>query len=157
MRIQAIGIYSMFNILLGGDLASTTLVKKEPVPVVEEYVMEQPEPSLPEPEPVKVNSFQATFTNYVSWCNGCSGITASGYDVRNTVYYGEYRILAGDKSIPFGTKYLVELEDGTTFKAIVLDRGGVIKGTLYDLLVSSVEEAIKFGRQKVTLTEIEEG
>ena len=55
MKIQAIGIYSMFNILLGGDLSSTTLVKKEPVPVVEEYVMEQPEPSLPEPEPQPVS------------------------------------------------------------------------------------------------------
>ena len=32
--------------------------------------------------------FYGTITSYVSYCEGCIGITASGYDVTNTIYYG---------------------------------------------------------------------
>ena len=158
MKIQAIGIYSMFNILLGGDLASTTLVKKEPVPVVEEYVMEQPEPSLPEPEPQPVSyNMQATF--YTAFCStGCIGITKSGHDVSNTIYVDGFRVVAVDtRLIPLGSLVLVELEDGQKFEALALDTGGRIKGEIIDILVSSTEEAIQLGRQQTKVTIIREG
>lgn len=45
----------------------------------------------------------------------------------------------------------------STLHAIVLDRGGVIKGHKMDLLVSTYEEAVQFGRQNVTVTILREG
>lgn len=98
---------------------------------------------------------EATF--YTAKCKGCSGFTASGYDVRKTVYYGKYRIIALDKSIPLGTIVNVKLANGNTFDAIVLDRGGAIKRGKADILVASYDEAIRLGRQKATVTIIKLG
>src|SRR5690606_16318850 len=67
-------------------------------------------------------TYEATF--YTAFCpTGCIGVTASGYDVSNTIYYQGYRIVAMPPNIPFYTKLKITLEDGTSFKAIVLDRG----------------------------------
>lgn len=97
----------------------------------------------------KIN-VEATF--YTAKCKGCSGYTASGYDVRKTVYYGKYRIIALSKDIPLGTIVNVTLTNGNTFDAIVLDRGGAIKRGKADILVASYDEAIRLGRQKATVT-----
>ncbi len=113
-------------------------------PIITEPVVEPP---IDKPETIVV---EATF--YIASCKGCSGITASGYDVRRTIYYGEYRIIAADKSIALGTKVYVELANGQAFKAIVLDRGGSIKGARIDVLVASYDEAIQLGRQQAKIT-----
>lgn len=84
-------------------------------------------------------------TNYVAMCNtGCTGITFTGIDVRNTIYHPSgHRIVAVDPSvIPLGS--IVEV-DGVKYKAA--DTGGAIKGNKLDLLVSSRSQAINFGRQ----------
>lgn len=96
-------------------------------------------------------------TAYTSNCVGCSGFTYSQYDVRNTIYYKGYRIIATDNNvIPLYS--IVEIEArNDKFKAIVLDRGGAIKGNRIDLLVSSKSEAYTFGRQEVKVTIIREG
>ncbi len=90
-------------------------------------------------------------TAYTAECRGCSGITASGYDVRNTIYYNGYRIVAMDTSVvPMYS--IVEISYGdTSFKAIVLDRGGDIKGKKIDLLVDTYDNAIQFGRRDVSV------
>lgn len=85
---------------------------------------------------------------YTAKCLGCIGITANGYDVRNTVYKDGLRIVAAPSSYPFGT-----IMDIPGFgKAIVLDRGGAIKGNKLDLLVATRDEAIQWGRRNVTVT-----
>lgn len=96
--------------------------------------------------------YEATF--YTAYCStGCTGVTASGYDVSNTIYYQGYRIVAMPPHIPFYTKLLITLEDGTLFKAIVLDRGGDIqRPNRIDILVSSKEEAYNLGRQTVKIS-----
>ena len=64
--------------------------------------------------------------------------------------YGKMRIIAGDKSIPCGTVMKISGARGMEdFYAIVLDRGGVIKGTLFDLLFEKESDAVPFGRQKI--------
>lgn len=90
-------------------------------------------------------------THYTAFCpTGCTGKTASGYDVSNTIYYQGYRIVAAPPNIKFYTKLRITYQNGTVVDAIVLDRGGAIKGKpILDLLVSSKEEAYKLGRQKV--------
>ncbi len=78
-------------------------------------------------------------------CYLCSGYLAYGTYVGNgniyyyDSYYGNIRILAGDKSYPFGTIVRVSYDD-ISFLGIVLDRGGAIgfnKVALFDLLYSN--------------------
>jgi 3D (Asp-Asp-Asp) domain-containing protein len=96
-------------------------------------------------------TFEATA--YVADCDGCSGITKTGYDVRNTVYTPEgLRVIAVDPAvIPLGSTVEIKLADGRTFKAKAIDVGGAINNYEIDILVDSYDKAIQFGRQEVGL------
>lgn len=98
-------------------------------------------------------------TAYTATCEGCTGITYSGYDVRHTVYSPEgLRVIATDPSvIPLGSTVRLTLSDGTTYEAVALDIGSAIVGDRIDLLVESREEALQFGRQSVEVEIISEG
>ena len=101
-------------------------------------------------------SMEVEATAYVSTCEGCSGITASGYDVRSTIYTPEgLRVLAAPPSIPFHTKMRVTLSDGSSFIGEVLDRGGAITEGKLDILVESRAEAYRLGRQSAKVEVIE--
>ena len=104
--------------------------------------------------------YSGTMTAYGPDCVGCTGMVACPprQDVRNgNIYYndkeyGQLMIVAADSQIPCGT--IVNVYDSTLskngpFTAIVLDRGGVIKGTLMDLLAVSEKASSNFGRQNV--------
>ncbi|WP_299831700.1 3D domain-containing protein [uncultured Metabacillus sp.] len=94
---------------------------------------------------------------YTSSCKGCSGQTASGKWVTDTIYHNGYRIVAADTSI-LPMYSLLEIEvNGQSFKAIVLDRGGAIKGYKLDLLVDTYNNAIQFGRQSATVKVLRKG
>lgn len=108
-----------------------------------------------EKEEPKALPYELTF--YTAKCKGCSGITASGYDVRSTVYYKGMRVLSADRSIPLYTIMRVKLADGTVFDGIVLDRGGAIKGARLDVLVATYDEAYRLGRKQVTVTILQNG
>lgn len=98
----------------------------------------------------KAITFEATA--YIALCDtGCTGKTAMGHDVRNTNYYKGYRVIAVDpKVIPLGS--IVRVSYGSTsFEAIAWDTGGAIKGYRIDILVSTLREAKKFGRQKIAV------
>lgn len=99
------------------------------------------------------------FTPYCS--DGCNGYVASGmYVGGGNIYYddseyGRVRIVAGDKSYPFGT--IVRLKNlwyfGEDIYAIVLDRGGAIgknKRALFDLLFEYESSANNFGVENAT-------
>ena len=92
-------------------------------------------------------------------CKGCSGITASGYNVRNgNIYYndkeyGKLRIVAMDKSIPFGSIVRIKKIFKEPVLAIVLDRGSAIglnKKVYIDLLYKSEKETLTFGKREAT-------
>lgn len=91
-------------------------------------------------------------TAYQAFCNtGCIGITATGVDVRNTIMYKGFRVIAVDPSvIPLHTVVRVTV-NGQSFMAIAEDTGGAIKGNKIDILVGSTEEALNFGRQEATV------
>jgi 3D (Asp-Asp-Asp) domain-containing protein len=101
-------------------------------------------------------TFEATA--YVADCDGCSGITKTGYDVRNTVYTPEgLRVIAVDPAvIPLGSTVEIKLADGRTFKAKAIDVGGAINNYEVDILVDSYDKAIQFGRQDVELRILKE-
>lgn len=117
-------------------------------------------------EPV-LATYNGIITAYGPDCKGCSGITASGYNVRNNIYYndkeyGKVRILAADRSLPFGT--IVRIKNLNVFDevvtAIVLDRGGAIgfnKKSNFDLLYHSEKETNFFGSRRATFEILRKG
>ena len=97
---------------------------------------------------IKKNSAKTYYmkiSHYSQYCNGCTGVTAAGINIRNSIYYQGMRVIAADTSIiPLWSIVEMHLPTGVQ-KAIVLDRGGAIKGNKIDLLVSSTKEAYKLG------------
>lgn len=102
-----------------------------------------------------LETFFGSITAYDPACYGCIGITASGYDVRDTIYYydndyGWVRIIAADPSFKFGT--IIKISNVPyyeNFITIVLDRGSSIgfnKFSQVDLLFSDVSLAYAFGK-----------
>lgn len=160
-------------------------------PVVEEPKQEVVEKPIPEKEPVQeevvikgeyapnlevintvevLATYHGKMTGYGPDCVGCSGITASGRNVLNgNIYYedktfGTIRIVAGDKSIPFGS--IIKITginiSSEPVLAIVLDRGGMIgfaegKHAYFDLLYASEGDASSFGRQNATFELLRSG
>ncbi len=112
-------------------------------------------------------TYNGNITAYGPDCTGCIGITASGYNVKNTIYYqdkeyGKVRILAADKSLPFGT--IIRINNlnisNEPIIGIVLDRGSAIgfnKNAYFDLLYRSEKESSFFGRQKATFEVLRKG
>lgn len=103
------------------------------------------------------NGFTAFITHYGPNCKGCSGITASGYNVKNTIYYndkeyGKVRIVATSRNIPLYTIIRISNYKKGSITAIVLDRG--VSGNKIDVLVESEKAATKLGIQKNAKVEI---
>lgn len=107
-----------------------------------------PKPVKKPPQAPKSDTMTVEATYYTAGCEGCSGITYTGVDVRDTIYNdaGE-RIIAVDPNvIPLDSKVLIE---GTVYRAS--DIGSAIKGKRIDILVSSKKEAKQRGRHEVTI------
>jgi len=87
-------------------------------------------------------------TAYTPRCKGCSGITATGIDVRQSIVYNGYGIVAVDpKVIPLGSIVVI---NGKQYLAA--DTGGAIKGNRIDILHRTKSEALEFGRRNITIT-----
>ena len=87
--------------------------------------------------------FYVTATAYTAGCNGCSGITATGINLRANP---NLKVIAVDPSvIPLGSKVWVEGYG----HAVAGDTGGAIKGKKIDLHVATKSDAYKFGRRQV--------
>lgn len=85
---------------------------------------------------------------YTPYCVGCSGITASGINVKNSQTYKGYKIIAAPRQFKIGTKMYIP----GFGHAIVQDRGGAIVGNKLDLLVRTKSQAYSWGRKNVTVT-----
>ena len=82
-------------------------------------------------------------------CNGCSGITSSGINLKKNP---DVKVIAVDPSIiPIGTKVHVE---GYGY-AIAGDTGGAIKGNKIDVFFPTTSEAYKWGRKNVKVKILE--
>lgn len=101
-------------------------------------------------------TYEATY--YGMDCNGCSGTTASGLNIGSGTTYKGMKVIAADTSrLPFHTEVEITDNKGKTYKAIVKDRGGNIKGNRIDILVGSEAESSKYGRHNVTIKVIKRG
>jgi len=84
-------------------------------------------------------------TAYTAYCEGCSGTTAYGIDLRANP---EEKVIAVDpRVIPLGTRVWVEGYG----EAIAGDTGGAIKGNKIDVFIPSYDNAIQWGRKEVKL------
>jgi 3D (Asp-Asp-Asp) domain-containing protein len=94
-------------------------------------------------------TMQMEATAYTAYCNGCSGVTRTGIDLRANP---NQKVVAVDPAvIPLGSRVYVEGYG----EAIAGDTGGAIKGHKIDLFVQTKDEAYAFGRRQVTVTVIE--
>jgi uncharacterized protein YabE (DUF348 family)/3D (Asp-Asp-Asp) domain-containing protein len=82
-------------------------------------------------------------TAYTAFCAGCSGITATGINLKANP---GLKVIAVDPSvIPLGSKVWVE---GYGY-AVAGDTGGAIKGNKIDLFMPNKSDALAFGRKQV--------
>lgn len=140
-------------------------IKEEDKEVEEEVIVTPDEPNLFYDKAVIMTEV-GTITGYGPDCRGCSGVTASGHNLHESIYYndlefGTVRILAADKRIPFYSIFRVSNIPGMDpFLAIVLDTGsdvGYEKGTLFDLAFESEATGVVPLTQNVTFEMLRSG
>ncbi|MGM0899380.1 MAG: ubiquitin-like domain-containing protein [Bacillota bacterium] len=134
----------------------TAPVKKASAPVEKvaapKAVAKAPEKATAAPQPAKKEAaseptggqeFYVSATAYTASCTGCSGITATGINLKANP---GLKVIAVDPSvIPLGSKVWVEGYGN----AIAGDTGGAIKGNKIDLFMPNRSDAIAFGRKQV--------
>ncbi|WP_077620066.1 LysM peptidoglycan-binding and 3D domain-containing protein [Bacillus sinesaloumensis] len=109
------------------------------------------ETSKPEAPPTPTNDASAkevtvTATAYTASCEGCSGITSTGLNLKDNP---DAKVISVDPSvIPLGSKVYVEGYG----EAIAGDTGGAIKGNKIDVFIPSKQDAINFGVKQVKVT-----
>jgi 3D (Asp-Asp-Asp) domain-containing protein len=88
-------------------------------------------------------------TAYTAYCNGCSGTTRTGINLRANP---NAKVIAVDPNvIPLGSKVYVE---GYGY-AIAADTGSAIKGGIIDVFIPNKSDAYKWGRKNVTVKVLE--
>ncbi|OXT16293.1 peptidoglycan-binding protein [Bacillus sp. OG2] len=104
-----------------------------------------PEASAPVAQEEVGKEITVTATAYTASCEGCSGVTSTGIDLNANP---DQKVISVDPNvIPLGSKVYVEGYGN----AIAGDTGGSIKGNKIDVFIPTKEEAIKFGRQTLTV------
>lgn len=101
--------------------------------------------SAPAPKSSKSVSKEITVksTAYTAYCNGCSGVTATGINLKKNP---NAKVIAVDpKVIPLGTKVYVEGYG----EAVAGDTGGAIKGNKIDVHMSTKQKATNWGVRTV--------
>ncbi|WP_317889852.1 LysM peptidoglycan-binding domain-containing protein [Sutcliffiella deserti] len=110
----------------------------------EEPVTAAPAEEAPANEEV-VQELTVTATAYTAYCEGCSGITATGI---NLIENPHLKVVAVDPNvIPLGSKIWIEGYGD----AIAGDTGGAIKGNKIDLFIPNRQDALNFGVQEVRI------
>jgi 3D (Asp-Asp-Asp) domain-containing protein len=93
-----------------------------------------------------VKTLTVSSTAYTADCEGCSGITKMGINLKN---YSDGKVIAVDPNvIPLGSK--VEVEGYGM--AIAADIGGSINGKSIDVFIPNYDDALQWGRKNVKVT-----
>jgi 3D (Asp-Asp-Asp) domain-containing protein len=87
-----------------------------------------------------------TATAYTASCKNCSGITATGLNLKKNP---NLKVISVDpKVIPLGTKVYVE---GYGY-AIAADKGSAVKGNKIDVFIPNQQRALNWGKKTVKVT-----
>lgn len=114
------------------------------------WAQPQPQPEIESPkysgtEPNEGKTMTVEATAYTAYCEGCSGTTANGTNLRANPHL---KVIAVDpRIIPLGTKVWVEGYG----EAIAADTGGAIKGNKIDVFIPNLNSAYEWGRRTVTI------
>lgn len=104
-----------------------------------------PVAKTPAPSPAEGQEMSMTATAYTAYCQGCSGVTYTGIDLRSNP---NQKVIAVDPNIiPLGSRVWVEGYG----EAIAGDIGGAIKGNIIDVFLEDKQEALNWGRKTVTI------
>lgn len=101
--------------------------------------------SVAKKEEAKFKTMTVTATAYTASCAGCSGITATGINLKKNP--GKKVIAVDPRVIPLGTKVWVEGYG----EAIAGDTGGAIKGNKIDVFLPTKKQVNNWGRRTVTI------
>jgi len=97
------------------------------------------------PTAAAVKEMTVTATAYTAFCEGCSGVTSTGIDLRANP---NQKVIAVDpKVIPLGSRVWVEGYG----EAIAGDIGSAIKGNIIDVFIPEKEDALNWGRKTVKI------
>lgn len=140
------------TLIFPGDELTIYSDGDEPIIAEEEKVVAVVSPSnKTKEETVEVYEQQqgdemvVTATAYTAYCEGCSGTTAYGIDLRANP---NQKVIAVDpRVIPLGTKVWVEGYG----EAIAGDTGGAIKGHKIDVFIPEYENAMQWGVKTVKI------
>lgn len=147
---------SVSNLKSWNDLTSNTIHPKQNLKVVAEKKAEKKAeskavaktPSRSNEDKV-VKEFTVSASAFTANCNGCSGVTATGINLKSNP---DMKVIAVDPDIiKLGTKVHVE---GYGY-AVAGDTGGSIKGNKIDVFFSTKAEAYKWGRKDVKIKILE--
>ncbi|MEB1809649.1 MAG: ubiquitin-like domain-containing protein [Bacillaceae bacterium] len=124
-----------------GTRQPTPTVSRGSSPTQTSTSQSSPSQSSPSGKTLRVSA-----TAYTANCSGCSGITATGINLKNN---RNMKVIAVDPNvIPLGSRVHVE-GYGT---AIAGDTGGAIRGNKIDVHVPTKADAFNWGRRTVTIT-----
>ncbi|KGR79081.1 3D domain-containing protein [Ureibacillus manganicus] len=113
--------------------------KAETVPTAPSTNKAETVPTAPSTNKADLKEITVEATAYTATCEGCSGITATGINLKENP---NVKVISVDPSIiPLGSKVYVEGYG----EAIAGDTGGAIKGNRIDVFVPSQQDAINFG------------
>ncbi|MCM3664231.1 LysM peptidoglycan-binding domain-containing protein [Mesobacillus subterraneus] len=113
-----------------------------PAPAAKQ-VTATPAPSKPA---ASSNQITVEATAYTASCEGCSGITKTGVNLKTNP---DAKVIAVDPSvIPLGSKVYVEGYGYATAE----DIGGAIKGNRIDVFIPTQSGALQWGRKSVKVT-----
>ncbi|WP_144510413.1 LysM peptidoglycan-binding and 3D domain-containing protein [Bacillus sp. FJAT-22090] len=105
--------------------------------------VQQSKSPVTQPTSVANKEFTVSSTAYTASCEGCSGITSTGIDLRANP---TKKVISVDPSIiPLGSRVWVEGYG----EAIAGDTGGSIKGKKIDIFMATKQEAVNWGQKNV--------
>jgi 3D (Asp-Asp-Asp) domain-containing protein/LysM repeat protein len=105
-----------------------------------------PEATAPSTSNTSSKEITVEATAYTASCEGCSGITATGINLKENP---NAKVISVDPTIiPLGSKVYVEGYG----EAIAGDTGGAIKGNRIDVFIPSQQDAINFGVKQLKVT-----
>ncbi|KGX87489.1 LysM peptidoglycan-binding and 3D domain-containing protein [Pontibacillus litoralis] len=133
--------------------ATVKAEKKEPAPKqeVKKEQSKQTKTKVETAQPIQnkqaasAKMIEVSSTAYTAECNGCSGITSTGINLKENP---NQKVIAVDPSvIPLGSKVYVEGYG----EAIAGDVGGSIKGNKIDVFFPDRSKALQWGNRTVTV------
>lgn len=142
---------SVTNIKQWNNLKSTTIYPNQKLKLVKPKTVAASSTSKKKPTPSRstedtvVKEFVVSATAYTAHCNGCTGITKTGLNLRKNPHL---KVIAVDpRVIKLGTKVHVE---GYGY-AVAGDIGSAIKGNRIDVFIPNKTRAYQWGRKNVKI------